>query len=130
MNINEFKSKFAEIEIQGTGVECRTKKRLTWTDKVTKELRHEIPEGAPVHLWFSPKKFPSRIWVQHGDFIGTTLSSNGNEKFTGLIKAPSLRNLQKQDWNGIVKTVTGQRVEPDGYGPDGSPSWMLVLGLI
>jgi len=28
------------------------------------------------------------------------------------------------------KSVTGKTVEPDGYGDDNSPSWLLALGLI
>jgi hypothetical protein len=35
------------------------------------------------------------------------------------------------DWicDGMCESVTGQPVEPDGYGTDGSPSWLLALGL-
>ncbi len=43
---------------------------------------------------------------------------------------PSVRTLKKWSSDGIAKSVTGHRVEPDGYGPDGSPSWLLVFGLI
>jgi hypothetical protein len=31
---------------------------------------------------------------------------------------------------GVAKTVTGKRAEPDGFGDDDSPSWLLVLGYI
>ena len=43
--------------------------------------------------------------------------------------APSLSALEKMG-DGLAKSVTGKTVEPDGYGPDGSPSWLLVLGYI
>lgn len=37
-----------------------------------------------------------------------------------------------QDWldEAGCETITGYWVEPDGFGPDGSPSWLLVMGLI
>jgi len=45
-------------------------------------------------------------------------------------KAPSVKTMEKWSNDAIALTPTGKRVEPDGYGPDGSPSWMLVLGII
>lgn len=51
-------------------------------------------------------------------------------KVTGFKRPPSTMSLMKMMDNGITTTPTGKRVEPDGYGPDGSPSWMLVLGFI
>lgn len=43
---------------------------------------------------------------------------------------PSLRMLQKWEDDGWCETPTGHVVEPDGRGPDGVPSWFLLLGLI
>jgi len=51
-------------------------------------------------------------------------------RITSAFKAPSMKSLERWNWDGICKTPTGKRVEPDGYGPDGSPSWLLVFGLI
>lgn len=130
MNNTEFLAKFVDLGIQGTGIDCQTKKEITWTDKTTNQVSHRIPAGDHVHLWFSPKKHSNRAFIQHGDFVGMTRLENGNSKFTKIIKAPSLRTLERQDCDGICKTVTGQRVEPDGFGCDGSPSWLLVLGLM
>jgi len=49
----------------------------------------------------------------------------------GFPKPPSMRALEKMGDAGSGTTVTGARgVEMDGYGPDGSPSWMLAMGLI
>jgi hypothetical protein len=45
-------------------------------------------------------------------------------------KPPGLKALEKMSDEGIAKTVTGKKTEPDGYGDDGSPSWMLALGVI
>jgi hypothetical protein len=51
-------------------------------------------------------------------------------RFSSLIKAPSMSTLEKWSENGIAKSVLGARVEPDGHGPDGEPSWMLAMGMI
>jgi hypothetical protein len=51
-------------------------------------------------------------------------------RITSAFKAPALNTLEKWSNDGICKTPTGHRVEPDGHGPDGSPSWLLVLGWI
>jgi len=43
---------------------------------------------------------------------------------------PSQRTIEKWSEDGIAKTPTGKKTEPDGYGSDGSPSWLLALGYI
>lgn len=48
----------------------------------------------------------------------------------GISKPPSISALQRMSDNSIATTPTGKRTEPDGYGSDGSPSWLLVLGYI
>ena len=45
-------------------------------------------------------------------------------------KRPSIRQLDKMVNDGIATTVTGKRTEPDSYGSDGSPSWLLAIGII
>jgi hypothetical protein len=44
---------------------------------------------------------------------------------------PSLATVKK--WivgEGDVKSPTGHTVDPDGAGPDGVPSWLVLLGMI
>ena len=48
----------------------------------------------------------------------------------GYPKPPSIALLQRWEEDGICKTPTGQKVEPDGRAMDGSPSWLLILGMI
>lgn len=43
---------------------------------------------------------------------------------------PSIATMNKWMSEGIAKTPTGKSTEPDGYADDGSPSWLLALGLI
>ena len=45
-------------------------------------------------------------------------------------KAPSLKTMEKWSDDGVAKSMLGQRVEPDGFDSEGSPSWMLVVGII
>ena len=43
---------------------------------------------------------------------------------------PSMQELMAWNEDGICETPTGHRVEPDGIGPDGVPSWLRALRLI
>lgn len=47
-----------------------------------------------------------------------------------FFKKPSLSTLRKWSYDGVAKTVTGHKTELDGHGPDGSPSWFLLMGMI
>lgn len=51
-------------------------------------------------------------------------------RITSAFKAPSMKQLEKWSYDSICKTPTGKRTEPDGHGSDGSPSWLMVYGLI
>jgi hypothetical protein len=48
----------------------------------------------------------------------------------GYPKMPTVARLEKMSNDGIAATPMGERVEPDGYGPSGAPSWLLVAGVI
>ena len=43
---------------------------------------------------------------------------------------PSMTTMRKWLDDGVAKTPTGKKTEPDGYAEDGSPSWLLALGYI
>lgn len=43
---------------------------------------------------------------------------------------PSMAKIESWVNDGYCMTPSGEKVEPDGYGSDGSPSWALLLGLI
>ena len=43
---------------------------------------------------------------------------------------PSMQELMAWNEDGTCETPTGHRVEPDGTGPDGVPSWLRALRLI
>ncbi len=88
-----------------------------------------VPAGAEVTLHYS-EKAGSRVYFDRGSFAKTIKLQNCHNYFKGFHKMPSVRTLQKQSNDAVVTTPTGHRVEPDGCGPDGIPSWLLVLGVI
>jgi hypothetical protein len=94
--------------------------------KTQKEIKLKdgstLPKGLPVS--FIPDK-DSRCLV-HSPAHPAPLQV----RITSAFKAPSAATLNRWTWDGICKTPTGHRVEPDGHGPDGSPAWLLALGFI
>jgi hypothetical protein len=89
-----------------------------------------VPAGSEVTLYYSPKA-GSRVYFSRGAAFAKTIKlQNCHKYFKGFHKMPSLRTLEKQANDAVVTTPTGHRVEPDGYGPDGIPSWLLILGVI
>ncbi len=57
-------------------------------------------------------------------------SSYLHRYFEDFEDVPDDNTLQRWMFDGVVRSITGETVEPDGYGPDGAPSWLLALGLI
>ena len=43
---------------------------------------------------------------------------------------PSMATLERWSNDSMCETPTGHQVEPDGVGPDGVPSWLILCGLI
>lgn len=76
---------------------------------------------------------------EHNEFLPYYVSLNTEDgrrivvpiklKSLGL-KLPGQRKLQRWSFDSVAKSVFGTRVEPDGWSYDGSPSWLLALGLI
>jgi hypothetical protein len=44
--------------------------------------------------------------------------------------APSDEALEEYVFDSVCPSITGDTVEPDGHGPDGAPSWLLLLGFV
>ena len=93
-----------------------------------------IPAGTNLNLSFLEKNHTQAVIEFNGKRFGlrianlhSTVKSTDGVKFG---KCPSLPKLEKMSNDGVCTTVTGHRTEPDGTGPDGSPSWLLVMGVI
>jgi hypothetical protein len=92
-----------------------------------------IPKDTPVSIkWLLPEEnghAVAQVLPAGFDPYKTRISSL-YLSVSGFSKQPSYTTMYKWMNGGIAKSVTGQRVEPDGFGPDGSPSWMLAAGVI
>lgn len=104
--------------------------------KTKKELKYSrsknpvtVPAGTTIELKFSKDK-PQFGYFQYSGGLRATQLALAHKSLTGISKPPSIGRLQKMGDDGIATTPTGKRTEPDGYGSDGSPSWLLVLGMI
>lgn len=93
-----------------------------------------IPAGTKLNVAFSEKSNSKVVFNHNGNWhallvtgLHNTLKATNGVKFG---KCPSLNKLEKMSNDGVCTTVTGCRVEPDGTGPDGSSSWLLVMGVI
>lgn len=87
-----------------------------------------IPQGAPVELELDGAR-GIRMTYQ-----GTTYRVSASRAHLNFgrpfIKPPGIRTLERWMFDGIAKTYTGKRTEPDGTAEDGSASWLLVFGMI
>jgi hypothetical protein len=76
-----------------------------------------------------PKGTKVTEWKVNGNDSHCRLATGNVVRVTSVFKEPSIASLE--NWScGIAKAVDGAKVEPDGYSPDGAPSWLLVCGLI
>jgi hypothetical protein len=103
-----------------------TKKDITFPKTGT-----NIPAGTLLTVYFDSER-NSRVFL---DPKGTPNRrcirlENAHKYLTGFSKPPGMMTLERYSNDGVAKTPTGHRVEPDGYGPDESPSWLLVIGVI
>jgi len=51
-------------------------------------------------------------------------------RYRSVIKNPAMRTLEKWSYDSVCKSVFGCKVEPDGCGKNGEPSWLLALNMI
>jgi hypothetical protein len=106
------------------GIEARTTLEMKMKDGsvipagsvVRVSFREDKPEIAMVEFMYSTYKIKT---INLFKYIG--------RPFT---KVPGSAALERMVDEGVAKTVTGKRAEPDGFGDDDSPSWLLVLGYI
>lgn len=87
-----------------------------------------IPAGTKVRCEFLPE-FTSTFRV-FSDIAEKPLRmpyTAASNYLNGFKKEPSMAALEKYSNDGICPTPLGARVEPDGYGPHGEPSWMIIM---
>ena len=95
----------------------------------------EIAEGTRVELTFDVKyKDGIRDGGFHPGYVRMRASDGRSivtHDFKGAgLRVPGMKQLEHWSWDSIAESVFGTEVEPDGWSYDGSPSWLLALGLI
>jgi len=128
------------LERLGSLDEARGGRRLTRDFKLTNG--DVIPKGTPAQIEWQGEKASDgdRACFMRVDFTGESGRDYSREpikvairrlhRFLNGFKPPSFSRLEKMVGDMISTTPTGKRVEVDGYGPDDSPAWTLVLGLV
>lgn len=87
----------------------------------------QIPAGAIVN-WSKGKA--TITWVSEDGVVQESrLSARGAARALG-IEEPSYTQLEAWVLDSVCDSVLGEQVEPDGYDPAGSPSWLLAFGMI
>lgn len=98
--------------------------------KVKKEFKNkkgdQFPIGATVNCEFRER----HVRLTYGDAAIMMPYTHASKYLTKFKPYPSMKSLENMTYGSIATTVIGSRVEPDGHGPYGDPSWLLVAGLI
>ena len=87
-----------------------------------------IPKGSGVLIDWA--EYPSRGSVVIYDEKEYRMSGWGIGQMLCADEPPSRNQVEEWVYDSVCPTPTGHEVEPDGYGPDGCPSWLLLMGLI
>ena len=108
---------------------CLVMKTLTTKREIKLKSGEIIPAGESGRVEFDTVS--RSLFSFHSPSLGRPVKL-GFSAFTRVfgLKAPGMKTLERWVDEGVAKTVFGARTEPDGTGPDGEPSWLLVLGII
>ena len=101
-----------------------TKKSFTSKKGVT------INEGERVSVSFDVKR--KSTGEPFAQYIRLT-TEDGRRVVTSQFKAAGIKvptSRTFDSWGTIARSVFGNQVEPDGWDSEGSPSWLLALGLV
>lgn len=116
---------FLQFQIKSICSQIMTKRTLIpLRIKATQEI---VPAGIPFSLSFE-KTETGKTALRAISLCGKI--NVKTFKYQAFFKVPAFSTLQRWSNDGIAKTVTGHKTELDGHGPDGSPSWFLLLGMI
>jgi len=103
---------------------------IVYRNKVTNEVSLTIPVGTKITINFDQNGGTSTLTIDDSNITKKVSLSTLIKKCTGFTKMPSEATMERWMFDGVAKSITGKRVEPDGFGEDGSPSWLVALGLI
>lgn len=115
-----------ETELEQARREHADRAKTYTTLKEIRSDRMTIPAGSQVSIGWT-EAYPYRAIVYYGEGHILCGIEKLHEKVKGIRKPP---RMSEKLLDSVVSTPTGHRVEPDGRGPDGSPAWTLILGLV
>ena len=102
-----------------------TYKKVFTNSPIKMKSGYTIRTGSQIEIAFEQIGYKYGIHLRHQN-NNFKVSLQLLKKLQG-IKQPSIKTLQKWEYNGISKSVFGKTVEPDGHDEYGSPSWTLLL---
>jgi hypothetical protein len=108
---------------------CKVTKDHAWRSKDTGEISYQLKAGEEVQLYFS-ETYPGSIFIMSTDRVCISKCRIASKFLTKFRKAPTTKTLEKWSYDGVARSVLNNKVEPDGWDHDGSPSWLLVYGII
>lgn len=80
-------------------------------------------DGEDDRMW---KKKPYKLSEEYrNDGLPLYVSCEGE-----LFPTPTMEEIEEMIWRGEVSALDDSPVDPDGYTPDGYPSWLVALDLI
>ena len=91
-----------------------------------------IPVGTNLAVTFTAGQMVANLTggTAGGVPVSLKLRCSSLPRYFSRFKEPTTYMLEKWSDDGVAKSMLGKRVEPDGHDDEGSPSWMLVMGLI
>lgn len=104
----------------------------TWeASRELKTKNNQFPAGTKFNFIEFAKDNPRYVrFVTDDGRKLLMLADKAHNGLKGWAKPPSFKVMEKWSDDGVAKSVFGNRVEPDGWDHEGSPSWLLVLGMI
>lgn len=90
-----------------------------------------IPKGTRLILEFREGS-PELVTCAMPDGNKFNVAANRAKTYFGapFTPEPSLKTLERWSDDGIARSLTGGKCEPDGFSTDGAPAWLLALGLV
>jgi hypothetical protein len=130
MKLETFEAKRETYKLnRETPLMVRVTARREWNNKQTGQISHFLEVGQEVGIFFS-ERYPGSIFIKTDSAVLIGKVSFAHKYLEGFRKPPTMKTLNKWSWDGIARSVLNQKVEPDGWDCFGSPSYLLVYGII
>lgn len=101
--------------------------------KTTRNIKlkdgREFSKGMEFSVSFN-QEVPSSCVVNFANGESYKTRTTRLPSITDEIYSPSVEEVDEWVNDGVCDSVLGEQVEPDGWDSEGSPSWLLAMGLI